>query len=279
MRFLLPITLLLLSSLLSAQEVSVSVSCQEVWPTAKGVPVTISFRNLPPGSFARFHQTFPLGFSVRETEVAGADFFRDNNQINFVWLDFPAAEEVQVQYLVTPDAALSGSFMLTGMLYYIGSDASERYTVELPPRLITLDPDAAVVHVEPPGRVVTASDRGNQSRNNDIGAVSEREEKKEAGKEDALIKYRVQVAIASVHLTIEELEERIGCKLAHGLTMLRAGNLYKYQSGSFEKYNEAALYLEELKAGGVNDAFIVAYRNDEQIPVEEARSQEKGSGR
>ena len=41
----------------------------------------------------------------------------------------------------------------------------------------------------------------------------------------------------------------------------------------------AARYLEELKSGGVNDAFIVAYRNDEQIPVDEARSLEKSRGR
>jgi hypothetical protein len=279
MRLSLPILLLLLSSLLSAQEVSVSVSCQETWPTAQAVPVTVTFRNMPGGSFARFHQTFPLGFSVRETEVAGADFFRDNNQINFVWLDFPAAEEVQVQYLVTPDAALSGSFMLTGRLYYIGSNASERYTVEMPPRLITLDPDAAVIPVETPARVVAARERVTQSRSTDVEAEGVREETKETGKEDNLVKYRVQVAIASLHLTREELEERIGCKLTYGLTMLRAGNLYKYQSGSFEKYTEAARYLEELKSGGVNDAFIVAYRNDEQIPVDEARSLEKSRGR
>jgi hypothetical protein len=254
-----------------------------VWPTARAVPVTVTFRNLPNGSFARFHQTFPLGFSVRETEVAGADFFRDNNQINFVWLDFPAAEEVQVQYLVTPDAALSGSFSLTGRLYYIGSDGSERYTVEMPPKLIRLDPDAAVLPVDPPVRVVAARETVTPSRT-DIAAESakreeKKEEKKEERKEDNLIRYRVQVAIASLHLSKEELEERIGCRLSNGITVLRAGNLYKYQSGSFEKYAEAAGYLEELKGGGVTDAFIVAYRNDEQIPVEQARSQEKSSGR
>lgn len=275
MRLYLLISLLLITSLLSAQEVSVSVSCQEAWPTARAVPVMVTFRNVPQGSFARFHQTFPLGFSVREAEVAGADFFRDNNQINFVWLDFPAAEVVQVQYMVTPDAALSGSFRFTGRFDYIGPNGSERYSVEMPTKIIRIDPDAVVIPVEAPVRVVTPRETVAESRS-DITAESERREEK---KEDIQVRYRVQVAIASLHLTREELEERIGCTLSQGIAVLRSGNLYKYQSGSFEKYTEAARYLEELKGGGVNDAFIVAYRNDEQIPVDQARSLEKSSGR
>ncbi|MCA1756282.1 MAG: hypothetical protein LC649_02360 [Bacteroidales bacterium] len=283
MRLYLLIPLLLISSLLSAQEVSVSVSCQEAWPTARAVPVMVTFRNVPPGSFARFHQTFPLGFSVREAEVAGADFFRDNNQINFVWLDFPAAEVVQIQYLITPDEALSGSFRLTGRFDYVGSDGSERYTVEMPPKLIRLDPEAVVMPVESPVRMVTPREKVAESRR-DITAESEKkveqqEEKKEEKKEEIQVRYRVQVAIASLLFAREELEKRIGCTLSQGMTVLRSGNLYKYQSGSFEKYTEASRYLEELKECGVNDAFIVAYRNDEQIPVDQARTLEKSSQR
>lgn len=279
MRLYLTIALLLISSLLSAQEVSVTVSCQEVWPTARAVPVTVTFRNVPPGSFARFYQTFPLGFSVRETEVAGADFFRDNNQINFVWLDFPAAEVVQIQYMITPDAALSGSFRLTGRFDYIGSDGSERYTVEMPPKLIRLDPDAEVMSVESPVRVVKPREPVTESRREITAERGKIEEKNKDKNGEIRLSYRVQVAIASLHLTREELEERIGCTLSQGMTVLRSGNLYKYQSGSFEKYTEASRYLEELKGGGVNDAFIVAYRNDEQIPVDQARLLETGSGR
>jgi hypothetical protein len=145
----------------------------------------------------------------------------------------------------------------------------------MPPRLIRLDPDAEVVPVDPPVRVVAARETVTQSRTDMTKEGAGRDEKKD----DILIRYRVQVAIASLHLTREELEERIGCELSNGMTVLRAGNLYKYQSGSFEKYTEAALYLAELKDGGVTDAFIVAYRNDEQIPVEQARSQEKSPGR
>ena len=48
--------------------------------------------------------------------------------------------------------------------------------------------------------------------------------------------------------------------------------MYKYQSGAFPTYSEASVYLAELKSKGVNDAFIVAYRGDEQISVNLART-------
>lgn len=263
MRLFLLVSLLLASSLLTAQEVTVTVSCQEDWPPAKAVPVTITLQNVPAGVFARFHQTFPLGFSVRESEVAGADFFRDNNQINYVWLDFPAAQVVQVQYLVTPHESLSGSFRLTGRFDYVGSDGETRYSVDMPPKLIRLDPGAVVLPAEPLRRV-TKSVREPEITIPPVITKSGND-----------VTYRVQVAIASLQLTREELEDRIGFPLRHGMTMLRSANLYKYQSGSFENYPEASGYLEELKKGGVNDAFIVAYRGDEQIPVDLARSLEK----
>lgn len=299
MRLFLLVSMLFASLLIFGQEVLVTVSCQEDWPPAKAVPVTITLQNVPAGVFARFHQTFPLGFSVRETEVAGADFFRDNNQISYVWLDFPATKVVQIQYLVTPHASLSGSFRLTGTFDYVGSDGKTRYTKEMSPRLIRLDPGAPVLPGEPLLRL-TRNVWGSGNEGNVVGNISaERniaDERVEAEKAAAvkveadrvevtipLVKkrsvneviYRVQVAIASLQLTSEELEDRIGFSLRHGMIILRAANLYKYQSGSFEKYQEASVYLEELKKGGVNDAFIVAYRGDEQIPVDLARSLER----
>ena len=313
MRLFLLVSLFLTSFLLYGQEVTVTVSCQEDWPPAKTVPVTITLQNVPAGVFARFHQTFPLGFSVRETEVADADFFKDNNQISFVWLDFPSTKILQVQYLVTPNASLSGSFRLTGTFDYVGADGETRYTAEMSSKLIRLDPAADVLPAEPLLRVTrnawepdnerfvtertaterfatervaterVAAERASAERVATERAAAERVAAERAAatippvKKNSVnnVKYRVQVAIASLQMTRAELEDRIGFPLRHGMTMLRAADFYKYQSGSFEKYQEASIYLEELKKGGVKDAFVVAYRGDEQISVDLARSLER----
>ena len=293
MRLFLLVSLFLTSFLLYGQEVTVTVSCQEDWPPAKTVPVTITLQNVPAGVFARFHQTFPLGFSVRETEVAGADFFKDNNQISFVWLDFPSTKILQVQYLVTPNASLSGSFRLTGTFDYVGADGETRYTAEMSSKLIRLDPAADVLPAEPLLRVTRNAWEPDNERFVTERATTERFATERTATERAAaeraaatippvkknsvnnVKYRVQVAIASLQMTRAELEDRIGFPLRHGMTMLRAADFYKYQSGSFEKYQEASIYLEELKKGGVKDAFVVAYRGDEQISVDLARSLER----
>mgnify|MGYP005752382341 CR=1 FL=1 len=46
-------------------------------------------------------------------------------------------------------------------------------------------------------------------------------------------------------------------------------------AGSFEEYNEAAFYKDQVKEKGYKDAFIVAFRDNDRISVEEALLIEK----
>jgi len=43
--------------------------------------------------------------------------------------------------------------------------------------------------------------------------------------------------------------------------------LYRYSTGSFQNFNEAARYAEQLRQRGIHDAFVVAYRNDQRISI------------
>jgi hypothetical protein len=257
--------LLLLSHVpgIMAQEVKLSVECQDSWPPGKPVPVTVTIDRGTTGEFARFFQDLPQGFSVEAVESSGADFYWDNNQVNFVWVKLPPVPVVRVQYLVKPDAALSGSFRLGGRLDYIDG-GSERRSVEIQPLLIRLDrkarvEDAAKVESLP---VTITGEGAGESKTGTENVVPAK----------VKVDFRVQVAIASLRLLKEELESRIGCALRYDIITLKSGNMYKYQSGSFRKYDEAEAYLSELKDCGVKDAFIVAYKDGEQISIEMARS-------
>lgn len=257
MRISASLLFVLLAPALFSQEVRLSVECQNSWPPGGAVPVTVVIEKGTVGGFARFFQDLPQGFKVESIESSGADFYWDNNQVNLVWLNLPSAGMVKVRYLVTPDASLSGSFRLAGRFDYIVGE-KERRSVELQPVVIRLDRNAFIE--DAPSLPSVAADTTPP-----VKVI-------QAAQTEPLVSFRVQVAIASLRLSKPELESRIGCALRYNVTTLKSGNMYKYQSGSFERYDDAAVYLNQMKDSGVNDAFIVAYRGDEQISVEMARS-------
>jgi len=264
MRFSVTVILLSFVSLLAAQDVKLSLECQKSWPPGKAVPVTVIIERGTTGGFARFFQDLPQGFIVEPVETNGADFYWDNNQVNLVWVKLPNAPVIRVQYLVTPDASLSGSFRLGGRIDYIIGE-SERKIAELQPVLIRLDRNAEVtdaVRVE----ALPATQKVDQ------GAERPATVKENPKADSPKVDFRVQVAIASQRLLKEELESRIGCSLKYDIITLKSANMYKYQSGSFRKYQESVEYLNDLKQCGVRDAFIVAFLDGEQISIELARS-------
>ncbi|MEA1887715.1 MAG: hypothetical protein U9N72_10955 [Bacteroidota bacterium] len=260
MRFVVFIALMVfLSPAAASQEKSINVITQPSWPPGSYVPVRIEIRNAGMNDFARFYQDLPQGFSIKSGNTAGADFYWDNNQVNFIWLKLPEDEIIRISYLAMADESLAGSFRLGGRLDYV-IEGKERKSVEFSPVIISLDQDA---------NVEEDLEEFYREEIHDDNVISPDRVIIEKPQE---IKFRIQVAIASEQITKSELEKRIRCGLKDDIIILRTGNIYKYQSGSFTTYPEASVYLDELKGQGLNDAFIVAYRGDEQISVELART-------
>jgi len=257
---------LILSSLLAvsySQEVGVTLLTQPLWPPGKAVVVTVEISKGSASGFARFFQDLPQGFFVEQVNSAGADFYWENNQVNLIWVKLPDDKVLRVQYLVTADGSLGGSFRLGGRFDYI-VNGRERRSVESDPMLIRLNKSAPVSEVSLLPRDTAIADKPVTGRDTTIVV-----------KPVETVVYRVQVAISSQRLSDSDLEERIGCKLEQEVTILRSGNMFKYQSGSFSRYEEALVYLNSLKGQGVSDAFIVAFRGAGQISVDLAKTLEK----
>jgi hypothetical protein len=81
------------------------------------------------------------------------------------------------------------------------------------------------------------------------------------------IVYRVQVAVSSSQVSQDEIEKRLGIDIAGKMVVVKAGSIYKYQFGSFDDYKSAVRLMESLVSKGIKDAFVVAYRGDQQVPV------------
>ena len=51
------------------------------------------------------------------------------------------------------------------------------------------------------------------------------------------------------------------------MTMIEGKRIYKYMYQETTDYNEAKQYLKEAKSKGYNSAFLVAFRNGQNIPI------------
>jgi hypothetical protein len=275
MRLILSSLLLLFATSSFAQEASIRILTQESWPPGKRVPVTIEIERGNANGFARFFHDLPQGFTIENVISGGADFFRDNNQINYVWLELPDEELIIIQYLAMADKLLAGSFKIGGHFDYI-IDGKERVSIEAGSISIKLDRSAIVESVElPEGYIVSTQEEevedvvGIDKQKEEV--TEEIKEEKETEIDNPIIRFRVQVSISSQRFSLEELEDRVGSKLQHGIIVLKSGNMFKYHSGSFPYYESASEYLAELKAGGISDAFVVAFSDENQISISEAR--------
>jgi hypothetical protein len=84
------------------------------------------------------------------------------------------------------------------------------------------------------------------------------------------IVFRVQVSVSSSKISGEGLKKKLGIASKETVTVIKEGNVFKYQVGSFPDYGSANLLLKQLIAKGIKDAFVVAYEGEKQITLEKA---------
>lgn len=79
------------------------------------------------------------------------------------------------------------------------------------------------------------------------------------------IVFRVQFKVSNVPLDIKEE------KPLENIWHYTSGSLIKYTSGIFTKMEDAVNHQKALKENGYKDAFVVAFKGDERISIEEAK--------
>ncbi len=80
------------------------------------------------------------------------------------------------------------------------------------------------------------------------------------------VEYKVQIAASSKLLETKPYN----FKGLNGISRLKEGNLYKYFYGCTSNYNETKQLIEDVKSKGYNKSFIVAFKDDKKISLNEA---------
>lgn len=238
--FLIKLLMVLLLPCTSGQ-VKISMTCPDAWGPGRYSKVTVNIDFDRGGSFARFTTDYPEGFEIEPELIETGDFNWSGNQLNVVWLDLPESRMESFSYYVKPDASMSGSFDLEARLVIIsGIDTRKIFSTEAK-------------------RIVIGG----------TGGITSAERTQEGSPAAKRYEFRVQVTTSSSN-NPEEIRKRLKIGRDERITVVRSGQVFKYQVGSFSDYESAKNALEKYIGNGIKDAFIVAWDGNDQVPVNRA---------
>lgn len=254
----------------SATNVQVSVNTETVskeqttpTPSAETTPIQISrtIENIAANAwlikiniqkanvkgFARYNDVLPAGFKATVEDKDGSSFFIDGNTIKFVWSSLPDKNNLQISYKlsgnITSPITLNGDFSYT--------ENNQVITKNLPPDL--LQPSAPISTTSP---TTTSEPATTNIAENSIQA------------KQTIVWFSVQLGAF--------LKSKIGKNYfinKYTLQDVKIENhesYRKFYSGNFQEYKQARDYREEVKLKGIQDAFVIAHKNQIRITVQEA---------
>ncbi|MBE0674683.1 MAG: hypothetical protein IH591_08490 [Bacteroidales bacterium] len=246
-------------SVVLPQQVTVNLSTPGVWVAGKANQVDIKIGGAAGTGPCRMVQSFPAGFDIRPLELAGGDIFFENNTLNIVWSLFPPGTSVTISYEAVPEKSTAGEVDIEGDFYFI-TRLNSRSIAEMPPVNV-------MVSVTPAGTGQATTQEARRDQ-----AVREQATRAEVSGGPV---YRVQVLSSSSRMSDDQLMKRLGVNFNEKVTINEAGSIFRYQVGECSDYGCALLLLEKFSKAGVQGAFIVAFLNDRQITIEQARNSGK----
>ena len=237
---------------------AISVICDENWGPGRYNKVTFTIKIDNSVSFAKFVQDFPVGLEITTDNTGSGSLDWTNNQLNVVWMKIPENKTLTFSYLIKPEKSMTGSFTMTGRLITV-SEESMRQTTYMKEKNISIEGLNGVL----PEKIKTGSESKTA-----LKTPGRPENQATVQKGEFL--FRVQVSVSSSRITEGELRRKLGMGKDEDVKIIQVGKIFKYQAGSFSSYDSASRLLKQVISRGYKDAFIVAYKNNEQIPVEKA---------
>jgi len=232
-------------------QTEITIDCPGTWGPGRysKVVVNISFENA--GGFARFTQDLPIGFTLVKDEMPVGDFSWTGSQLNVVWMSIPASKKIRFSYYIKPDNQMQGVIDFGGKIATVTGGITKE-TVSLRERQILIGGSSGLLPEE---------------MNKEINARIVTNVTNEAGKLENITPgvppatvYRVQVATSSKEITGDAMKKKLGIVSKEKMTIIRSGEIFKFQLGEFSDKGSAEKLQKELVSKGIKDAFVVAAR-------------------
>ena len=225
-------------------QAQISVDCQDHWGPGRYNKVTIGIDFTIPG-FARFTQDFPVGLEVVKAEAAGCDVSWSGSQLNMICMKASAGKHVDLTYYVLPYNGMNGDITMQGKVVVI-SERNRRHAVLMDGKTISIEGSNGLLPAEM--KELT----GAVTNDKQILKNKPPEVKSPNG-----IVYRVQLSSSSSPSASEKVRKSADLGKDVKITVVKSGSVYKYQAGEFPDAASAGKLLNDLKARGIKDVFIV----------------------
>jgi hypothetical protein len=243
---ILPVILLFNSKVFPQPEIA--IDCPGSWGPGRYSKVIVKISFDRSEGFARFTQDLPVGFDLVKDEIPDGDFNWNGSQLTVVWMRIPASGKISFSYFIKPDNQMQGVIDFGGRVATV-SGGSLKETSELKVRQISIGGTGGLLPEEikrdiTPRIVTNVTNKVAKSQNTASPGMSE-------------TVYRVQFATSSTEISGEEMKNKLGIVSNEKMTIIRSGEIFKYQLGEFRDKDSAVKLQKQLVSKGIKDAFVV----------------------
>ena len=256
--------------------------------------------------FAKFQVELPEGFTATPAETKNGTFSFTDHKVKFIWMTLPADQEFKISYKIFVAPTATGIKSVGGTFAYVENNETQKVYLQATSISInkdassTTNPSAAspatstteTSETKTPETVgeikkenTTVEKTINPTPNNDANAPAEVKKSSTNSKivssstssaqksfpsipTSSGIIFRVQLIAKQEDVGKEYFKQKY--QIDAPVYMDNVDGRYKYTTGSLKTYSQAKDLCNKMKQQGVADAFVVAYRDNQRITVQEA---------
>lgn len=232
--------------------------------SAKEIKIDVVINKEQLSSFARLAETIPVGSVIKYAKSEGGRLTVQDNKVKIIWLTLPQQSSITVSYIVSTDALKEGNYTISGNFSYVDGGLTKE--IQMPVNNFTINSEM-IANIDPTIPAFPANNSDNAV--NKVNAATEETLKNDNNK----ITYAIQFLSTKDKLPEDYFARNKGVQQVKVETV---NGVNKYIMGTYRSTAEAISGRDSLVKKGFNDAFVVAYKNNKRITLEEAKQSEAG---
>lgn len=222
--------------------------------SAKEVKVEIIINKDQLSSFARLSESLPEGSTVKYAKSEGGRLTIQDNKVKFIWLTLPQQNSITISYIVNTEALKEGNYAINGNFSYV--EEGQTKELDIPANNFTINSNQ-IASIAPTSSVENILLNKKTTDNTAVNTSK--------------ITYAIQLLSTNDKLPADYFSKN---KIQVKMETVDGTN--KYIMGTYKSSVKAIATRDSLIKKGFNDAFVVAYKNNQRISLEEAKLLEVG---
>ncbi|MBL7892325.1 MAG: SPOR domain-containing protein [Bacteroidia bacterium] len=224
--------------------------------SANEVKVEVVINKDQLSSFARLAESIPEGSTIKYAKSEGGRLSIQDNKVKIIWLTLPQQSSITISYIVSTESLKEGNYSISGNFSYVDGGLTKDF--DIPANNFTINSSRVASTSS-----ASASESAaliNKVMTGNIFATSK-------------VTYAIQILSTKDKLPADHFYKN---KVQEVKIETTSDGTNKYIMGAYKSSNEAIATRDSLVKKGYNDAFVVAYSNNQRITLEEAKLLEAG---